>query len=185
LLFIHVYKAWWHSIKDIRNYPKLLFSSSLFQVHFFYFFQNYTHQWYQSQIIMDTRGKSNAKFRNEVNEALARHESSFDQVKFALQAVLTKLQALRTIRNPNPNSSEINPFAPEGLSQFHTSRSLNTNGQPHPHLKLSFPRFDGIDPIGWVYKVEQYFDFHDIALAQQVQLVSFHLDGIALQCING
>ena len=130
---------------------------------------------------MDTRGKSNAEFHNEVNEALAGHESSFDKVNSTLQVVLTKLQALCTIRNPNPNSSEINPFAPEGLSQFHTSRSLNTNGQPHPHLKLSFPRFDGIDPIGWVYKVEQYFDFHDIAFAQQVQLVSFHQDVIILQ----
>jgi uncharacterized coiled-coil protein SlyX len=65
---------------------------------------------------MDTRGNSNVEFHNEVNEALARRESSFDQVNSALQAVLTKLQALRTIRNPNPNSSEINPFAPEGLS---------------------------------------------------------------------
>jgi len=35
LLFIHVYKAWSHSIEDIRNYSKLLFSSSLFWVHFF------------------------------------------------------------------------------------------------------------------------------------------------------
>ncbi|WKA03393.1 hypothetical protein VitviT2T_021504 [Vitis vinifera] len=44
---------------------------------------------------MDTRGKTNAEFRNEVNEALARHESSFDQVNATLQAVLTELQALR------------------------------------------------------------------------------------------
>nr|TKR84335.1 hypothetical protein D5086_0000258830 [Populus alba] len=81
---------------------------------------------------MDTCGKSNAEFRNEVNEALARHESSFDQ--------------------------------------------------PQPQLKLSFPCFDGNDPTGWVYKAEQYFDFQNITPAQQVQLASFHLDGIiALQ----
>nr|TKS13847.1 hypothetical protein D5086_0000049230 [Populus alba] len=98
---------------------------------------------------MDTCGKSNAEFRNEVNEALARHESSFDQVNSALQALLTELQALRTSRNPNPNSPEINPFASEGSSQFHTSRSLT--------------------PM-------------NITPAQQVQLASFHLDGIiALQ----
>jgi len=110
---------------------------------------------------MDTRGKSNAEFHNEVNEALARHESSFDQVNSALQAVLIELQALRTSRNPNPNSPEINPFAPESSSQFHTSRSLNANGQQHPQLKLSFSRFDGNDPTGWVYKAEQYFDFNN------------------------
>ena len=32
-----------------------------------------------------------------------------------------------------------------------------------------------------MYKVEQYFDFKDITLTQQVQLAFFHLDGIALQ----
>ena len=32
-----------------------------------------------------------------------------------------------------------------------------------------------------MYKVEQYFDFKDITPTQQVQLASFHLDGIALQ----
>lgn len=32
-----------------------------------------------------------------------------------------------------------------------------------------------------MYKIEQYFDFKDIAPAQQVQLASFYLDGIALQ----
>ena len=37
------------------------------------------------------------------------------------------------------------------------------------------------DPTGWIYKVEQYFEFRNIALEQQVQLASFHLEGIALQ----
>ena len=130
---------------------------------------------------MDTCGKTNAEFRNEVNEALARHESSFDQINLALQAVLTELQTLRTTHNQNSNSLEINPFALEGPSHPHPSRSLISSSQPPHHLKLSFPRFDGNDPTGWVYKAEQYFDFKDITPTQQVQLASFHLDGIALQ----
>ena len=130
---------------------------------------------------MDTRGKTNGEFRNEVNEALARHESSFDQINLALQAVLTELQTLRTSHNQNSNSLEINPFAPEGPSHPHTSRSLISSSQPPHHLKLSFPRFNGNDPTGLVYKAEQYFDFQDIAPKQQVHLASFHLEGIALQ----
>ena len=117
---------------------------------------------------MDTRGKSNAEFRTEVNDALARHESSFDQVNAALQAVLTELQAIRTQKHPNTNPPEINPFASESSSQLHSSRNPNTTGQTHSHLKLSFPRFDGSEPTGWVYKAEQYFEFQDIDSAQQV-----------------
>ncbi|KAK9189481.1 hypothetical protein WN943_018078 [Citrus x changshan-huyou] len=64
---------------------------------------------------MDTRGKSNAEFRNDVNEALARHESNFDQINDSL------------------------------------------------------------------HKAEQYFEFKNIAPGLQVQLASFHLEGIALQ----
>nr|TKR74530.1 hypothetical protein D5086_0000295630 [Populus alba] len=70
---------------------------------------------------MDTRGKTNAEFRSDVNDILARHENSFDQVNAALQAVLTELQALRASRNPNNNSSETNPFARDESSQPHTS----------------------------------------------------------------
>lgn len=130
---------------------------------------------------MDTRGKSNAEFRNEVNEILLRHESSFDQVNATLQAVLTELQALRTTRNLSSNSPEINPFANEESSRQQPTHSQPANHHQHHNLKLSFPKFGGDDPIGWIYKAEQYFEFQNIMPNQQVQLASFHLEGIALQ----
>ena len=131
---------------------------------------------------MDTRGKSNAEFRNEVNEALARHESSFDQVNAALQAVLTELQAIRVSRGHDNNSSDVNPFAPnDSTNQSMTRPHHNPDPFPHHHLKLLFPRFSGDDPTGWIYKAEQYFEFQHITPSQQVQLASFHLEGIALQ----
>jgi len=56
---------------------------------------------------MDTRGKMNAEFHNNVNKILARHEINFDLVNIALQMVLTELQALKplvakTIALPKP-----------------------------------------------------------------------------------
>lgn len=123
---------------------------------------------------MDTRGKTNAEFHNNVNEILARHDTSFDQVNVVLQEVLTELQALRASysQNTSPRDDSSHP---------HTSRSNIINDHPHQHLKLSFPKFNGDDPTGWIYKVKQYFDFKNIAPEQQVQLASFHLEGIALQ----
>ncbi|KAL5789684.1 hypothetical protein ACOSQ2_004572 [Xanthoceras sorbifolium] len=92
-------------------------------------------------LILKTRDytKTNAEFRNEINEILAQHESCFDQVNVALHAILIELQSLRNSRSPHKVDTELNPFA------------------------------------------EQYFDFKSIAVDQQVQLVSFHLEGIALQ----
>jgi hypothetical protein len=75
---------------------------------------------------MDTHGKSNAEFHNEVNEILVRHESSFDQVNATLQVVLIELQALRITRNLNTNSSKINPFVNEESSHQQPTH-------PHPY----------------------------------------------------
>ncbi|KAJ8628809.1 hypothetical protein MRB53_022132 [Persea americana] len=97
---------------------------------------------------MDTRGKTNAEFCNEVHEILAWHESSFDQVHSSLQTILTELQAMRISRSPTKHNPEINPFA---------------FTHDHRHLKLSFPKFGGEDPTGWLYKAAQYFEFKRIS----------------------
>ncbi|GMP48585.1 hypothetical protein CsSME_00015886 [Camellia sinensis var. sinensis] len=127
---------------------------------------------------MDTRGKTNTEFRNEVSEILARHGSNFDQIHNTLQLILAKLQTLQLSppAEPDFNITNINPFG----------SSLNPRLNPEPskpaiNLKLSFPKFIGDDPTGWIYRAEQYFEFQSIAPGQRVQLASFHLEGIALQ----
>ncbi|KAI5335346.1 hypothetical protein L3X38_025479 [Prunus dulcis] len=51
-----------------------------------------------------------------------------------------------------------------------------------PFVKMEFPRFnDGDDPIEWVYKAEQYFDYVSVPNKKKVKMVSFHLDREALQ----
>lgn len=125
---------------------------------------------------MDTWGKTNAEFRNEVNEALARHESSFNQVNNTLQQVLMELQSMRISHSPRPMPQEINPFS--------TGESSTNRGNHHQSFKLTFPKFDGDDPNGWIYKAEQYYDFNDISADQQVQIASFHMEGISLQWLR-
>ena len=58
------------------------------------------------QDLMDTRGKCNTEFRNEVSEILARHEANFGQIYNTLQSILAKLQTLQT----NPEITDVNPF---------------------------------------------------------------------------
>ena len=95
---------------------------------------------------IDTFGKSNAKFCNEVNETLVPNESSFDQVNATLQVVLIDIQALRTTHNLNTNSHEINPFANEESSHQQPTHPHPNNNHQHHHLKLFFPKFNGEDP---------------------------------------
>ena len=128
---------------------------------------------------MDTRGKTNTEFRNEVAEILTRHEAGFErlnhnfdnlnsnytQVNSTLQTVLTELQAFR-LHSPKIHSTrEVNPFAtgetshnPSPPQSHHTSTNLPYD-RSHAYLKLSFPTFKGVDPTGWIYKAEQFFEF--------------------------
>lgn len=48
-------------------------------------------------------------------------------------------------------------------------------------VKLNFPRFDGANPQGWLFRVERYLAYQNIPPVQCVPLASFHLEGLALQ----
>jgi len=47
-------------------------------------------------------------------------------------------------------------------------------------LRLDFPRFDGSNPAGWTYKVNQFFDYYQTPLHQRLRMASFHMEGEAL-----
>ena len=97
---------------------------------------------------MDTRGKSNTEFRNEVSEILARHESNFDQIHNTLQTILAKLQTLQT----NLETTDVNSFAPSDIS--HHRQPPTPTAHPTSNLKLSFPKFNSTDPTSWIYWAE-------------------------------
>ncbi|KAK0570568.1 hypothetical protein LWI29_003302 [Acer saccharum] len=49
-------------------------------------------------------------------------------------------------------------------------------------VRVDFPKFvEGDDPLDWVYRAEQYFDYFSIAGDKRVKMVSFHLDREFLQ----
>ncbi|XP_050917693.1 uncharacterized protein LOC127133410 isoform X1 [Lathyrus oleraceus] len=46
-------------------------------------------------------------------------------------------------------------------------------------LKLSVPRFDGSNPIDWLFQITAFFDFHQTPENARLQIVSFHMEGRA------
>ncbi|GFY94588.1 hypothetical protein Acr_09g0010340 [Actinidia rufa] len=127
---------------------------------------------------MDTRGKTNIEFRNEVSEVLACHESSFDQIHATLQTIFTDLQVLKAQTNVS-TTGDANPFAVSDASQ--STKPYPQPRTPNSTLKLYFPKFTGEDPTRWIYRAEQHFEFQGIVPAQRVQLALFHLEGIAFK----
>ena len=48
------------------------------------------------------------------------------------------------------------------------------------NLKLDVPRFDGTKPIGWIFKINQFFNHHQLSNTQHLTIVSFYVEGPAL-----
>ena len=47
-------------------------------------------------------------------------------------------------------------------------------------MKLDMPRFDGSEPLAWIFKIKQFFDYHRTPEDQRLQMVGFFMEGEAL-----
>ena len=47
-------------------------------------------------------------------------------------------------------------------------------------MKLDVPRFDGQDPLGWIFKISQFYDYQGLPDHECVMVASFYMDGPAL-----
>ncbi|WVZ00696.1 hypothetical protein V8G54_026765 [Vigna mungo] len=64
-------------------------------------------------------------------------------------------------------------------SPRHPHSSDSTSSQRH-FLKLDVPRFDGTDLVGWIFKISQFFEYHNTPEEERITVASFYLDGAAL-----
>ena len=47
-------------------------------------------------------------------------------------------------------------------------------------VKLEFPRFRGENPLGWIYKANQFFQLYGTPPNQKILLASYHMEDEAL-----
>ena len=80
-------------------------------------------------------------------------------------------QTNETNQNDNRGDGSVNQNCGEG----------STGGIQSQFSRLDFPRFNGEDLTGWIYKVEQFFHHQRTAAKERVVLASFHLQDDALQ----
>ena len=55
------------------------------------------------------------------------------------------------------------------------------NHQNHQRnsVKLDIPRFDGRDPLGWIFKITQLFQYQNTSEEERITVASLYLDGVA------
>lgn len=47
-------------------------------------------------------------------------------------------------------------------------------------MKLDVPRFDGTDPLDWIFKINQFFEYHVTLEHERLTIASFYMDDRAL-----
>ena len=62
------------------------------------------------------------------------------------------------------------------------STTAPTNSPSHQRnaVKLDIPKFDGHDPLGWIFKITQLFQYQKTPEDERVTIASLYLDGFAL-----
>jgi hypothetical protein len=70
-------------------------------------------------------------------------------------------------------------------SNSYNSNNSNTPPPPppplhRPHMKLEVPKFDGQDAIGWIFKINHFFEFHNTPEHDRLTIASFYMEGPAL-----
>ena len=44
-------------------------------------------------------------------------------------------------------------------------------------MKLEVPRFDGTEPLSWIFKINQYFEYHGTPERDRLTIASFYMEG--------
>ena len=80
-----------------------------------------------------------------------------------LEDILTLLTHVSpSIANPIPIPSDHNPVP------------ITTH-----KMKLDIPRFDGTETLGWIFKINQYFEYHNTPEKDRLTIASFYIEGRA------
>jgi hypothetical protein len=69
---------------------------------------------------------------------------------------------------------------PPGFPPPFTPPITDTPPPPATTMKLDIPRFNGTDVVGWIFKINQFFDYHHTPEDQRLRIASFYMEAEAL-----
>ncbi|KAH9685790.1 hypothetical protein KPL70_014094 [Citrus sinensis] len=102
---------------------------------------------------------------------MATVDSRLDDLRSQIQGSSNNTGRARNQPHPISSSTEANS---SGVEISPVLRSM----------KMEVPKFDGSDPNGWVFRIEEFFDFHGTPETLRLRIVSFHMEGRAAACAS-
>nr|GLL22224.1 uncharacterized protein LOC112097934 [Ipomoea trifida] len=126
--------------------------------------------------------------RNQLREqALFQHQTT-QVLQRSIQQLAQSIESIKLSVPPHlqpPNNALFTSATPQNS----TSASLpnepiaNTHRR-HLPLKIDLPKFDGADPHGWIFLMQEFFNYHDTPEDQRLSYVSFMVSGEASEWLR-
>lgn len=120
---------------------------------------------------------TNKERLEQLEEGLHRMELGMADRLRLMEETLNRLSEVLLAKSENPNPDN-----------HHQEGNHHREGNDRGRLvvssktaKLEFPQFLGDDPTEWFNRVNQFFEFQNTPVAQEVSLASYHLEGEANQ----
>jgi len=92
-------------------------------------------------------------------------DSGNDRIEAALDRLASRIEDL--LQHVTPSASPPFPSRSPVPANLH-------------RLKLDVPRFDGTDPLGWIFKITQFFEYHGTPDHDRLTIAAFYMEGRAL-----
>lgn len=124
---------------------------------------------------MDTRSQEQRRNDEALKQLKESTDNSIKELKELIVAMSVKYDqiAARTLN--------LGPEEAEHSNSHHGNGSHPSNSIHTRYAKVDFPKFQGEDPSGWIYKCERFFEFNQIDETQKVRLAVMHLDEKTIQ----
>ena len=100
-----------------------------------------------------------------LEDILLRLGDTMNTVTLKLDKILHHLSPSSS--SPNPQPTPIQPLPNPAPATLHK-------------MKLEVPRFDGTEPLEWIFKINQYFEYHGTPERDRLTIASFYMEGRAL-----
>ena len=86
---------------------------------------------------------------------------------------------------PCPKNSDLSHKVDTILDHLNQLTHLQRSPSPSPsptrhHVKLEIPRYDGHNPMGWILKASQFFDYQETPDKEHITHASFYMDNPTL-----
>nr|GMD37481.1 Transposon Ty3-G Gag-Pol polyprotein [Ipomoea batatas] len=126
--------------------------------------------------------------RNQLREqSLFQHQTT-QVLQRSIQHLAQSIESLKLsvphhLQPPNNNQSTSATLQNTPSAALPNEPIANTSKR-HLPLKIDLPKFDGADPHGWIFLMQEFFDYHDISEEQRLSYVSFMVSGEASEWLR-